>query len=168
MANLYELTAEYLKLQEILENTDATDEDFETIAELFKLSESDIEEKAENYAKVIRNLEGKVTAFKAEEARISKARKQFESSINRLKNTLYESMIATDKRKFEKGLFKFAIQKNGGALPVKVLVPVEELPDELVIIDEKPNLKAIAEYINETGDVTFAEFGERGEHLTIK
>ena len=35
-------------------------------------------------------------------------------------------------------------------------------------ITEKPDLKAIAKYIEETGDITQFHFGERGESLRIK
>lgn len=166
--NLYDLTSEYLHLQEVLENVDATQEDYETLTDLLEITEKDIEEKAENYAKVIRNFEGNVTALKAEEKRLAEKRKRLETSIETLKQNLQTAMIATGKRKFKKGVFKFAIQKNGGALPVIVDVPTEELDDEFVIVSEKPDLKAIAAYIEETGDITQFHFGERGESLRIK
>ena len=166
--NIYELTAEYLHLQEVFENLDSTDEDYKALAELLEITENNIEEKAENYAKVIKNFEAGVTGLKAEEKRLAEKRKRLETSIETLKLNLYNAMIATGKRKFEKGVFKFAIQKNGGALPVVVDVPTDELPDEFVIVSEKPDLKAIAAYIEETGDITQFHFGERGESLRIK
>ena len=166
--NLYDLTSEYLHLQEVLENVDATQEDYDTLTDLLEITEKDIEEKAENYAKVIRNFEGNVTALKAEEKRLAEKRKRLETSIETLKMNLYNAMVATGKRKFEKGVFKFAIQKNGGALPVIVDVPTDQLDDEFVIVSEKPDLKAIAKYIEETGDITQFHFGERGESLRIR
>ena len=128
----------------------------------------EIENKADGYAKVIRNMEGQIDAFKTEEKRLAEKRKSLEHAVDRLKGNLFDSMQKTGKKKFKTDLFSFAIQKNGGALPVIVDVPTSELPDDLVQIQEKPDLKAIAKHIEETGDLTYAHFGERGESLRIK
>lgn len=164
MANIYELAAEYQQFMQMLVE-DPTNEELQN---LFEIAADDLEEKAENYAKMIRNLESDIAGAKAEENRIKENRQAWEKSVDRLKDNLKAVMIATGKRKFKHGNFSFNIQKNGGALPVIVDVPTEELPDDLVIITEKPNLKAIADYINETGDITQFHFGERGESLRIK
>lgn len=163
--NIYDLTAEMLQLQQMLEDPDVDSDDIEAaMAEL----DAEIEKKADGYAKVIRNMEGDLAAIKAEQQRLTEKKNLLESGIKRLKDNLQQSMIATCKRKFKTDLFSFNIQKNGGADPVVVDVPTDELPDDLVIVSEKPDLKAIAAYIKETGDITFAHFGERGESLRIK
>ena len=159
--NLYELTAVFQRLQNQIEQG----EDVEGILAVIG---DELEAKADGYARVIRNMEAQVESFKAEEKRIAENRKRLESGIDRLKQNLFESMKATGKTKFKTDLFSFAIQKNGGADPVIVDVPTDDLPDDLVQITEKPDLKAIAEYIKETGDLTYAHFGERGESLRIK
>jgi hypothetical protein len=159
--NLYEITAVYQRLQNKIENG----EDYEGILEVIN---DELEVKADNYARVIRNMEVQAAAFKDEEKRLSEKRKRLENGVERLKQNLFEAMKATGKEKFKTELFSFAIQKNGGADPVIVDVPTEKLPDDLVQITEKPDLKAIAAYIKETGDVTYAHFGERGESLRIK
>lgn len=159
--NLYEITAVYQRLQNEIENG----EDYEGILEVIN---DELEVKADNYARVIRNMEVQAAAFKDEEKRLSEKRKRLENGVERLKQNLFEAMKATGKEKFKTELFSFAIQKNGGADPVIVDVPTEKLPDDLVQITEKPDLKAIAAYIKETGDVTYAHFGERGESLRIK
>ena len=128
----------------------------------------EIEIKADNYAKIIRNLEGSVAAIKAEQDRLAKKKASIEAGIKRLKNNLQESMIATGKRTFKTDLFSFNIQKNGGAAPIILDVDVSFLPDKLVRITEEPDMKAITEYIKETGDLSYAHFGERGESLRIK
>lgn len=165
MMNLYELTADYLKLQQMLEDPDVDSEEIEAyMADL----EDEIEKKADAYAMVIRNMQGSLMAIKSELERLNANKNLFELGIKRLKENLQQSMIVTGKKKFKTDLFSFNIQKNGGADPVIVDVPVEELPDELVIIKEEPDKKAIAAYIKETGDITYAHFGERGESLRIK
>lgn len=164
MASLYELTKEYLELQSVLESGEDIFTDFAEFVE----TDAAFEAKAENYAKIIRNFEGEIDALKAEEKRLKDKRGTLEKAVEKLKKSLETAMIVTNKRKFKKGVFAFSIQKNGGALPVIVDVDTSVLPDDLVIITEKPDLKAIANYIEETGDITWAHFGERGESLRIK
>lgn len=159
--NLYELTAVYQRLQDQIESG----EEYEGILAVIG---DEIEAKADGYARVIRNMEAEAKALKDEEKRLAEKRKLREAAVDRLKQNLFESMKATGKEKFKTDLFTFSIQKNGGALPVIVDVDTEYLPDDLVQITEKPDLKAIATYIEQTGDLTYAHFGERGESLRIK
>ena len=163
--NLYELTADFLKLQELLEDPET---DSETLEAYMTEVESELEKKADGYAMVIRNMEGSLMAVKSEIGQLTAKKNLLEGSIERLKTNLQASMMTTGKTKFKTSLFSFNIQKNGGADPVIVDVPTSDLPDELVIIKEEPNKKAIAAYIKETGDLTYAHFGERGESLRIK
>lgn len=163
--NLYDLTSDYLQLQQMLEDPEA---DSDLINDTMDAIEGAIEEKADNYAKLIKNLEGNSYAIEVEIERLKNKKNTLDMAVKRLKDNLKEAMIATDKKKFKTELFSFNIQKNGGALPVIVDVATEELPDDLVIVNEKPDLKAIAAYIEKTGDVTYAHFGERGESLRIK
>ena len=161
MANLYELTGEWIQLMDKLESGEDVELEFNETDEAF-------EEKAEKYAMMIRNLESDYEAFEKEEKRYKEKKNTCKKGIEKLKNNLESAMIITGKRKFKKGVFSFSIQKNGGKLPVIVDVPTEELEDEFVIVTEKPDLTAIEKYINETGDITFAHFGSRGEGLRIK
>lgn len=163
--NLYEMTADYLWLQTMLEDPEADSDAIN--AALDDLSDS-IEDKADNYAKIIKNMDANITAIKAEQERLAAKKNVLESGIKRLKDNLQAAMIATGKTKFKTDLFSFNIQKNGGSVPVIVDVDTSELPDDLVIVTEKPDLKAIAKYIEETGDISYAHFGERGESLRIK
>ncbi len=159
--NLYDLTAVYKRLQDQLEAG-------EDVAGILEVIGDEIEVKADGYARVIKNMQAYAEAYKAEEQRLADKRKKCEAGIERLKENLFDSMKETGKTKFKTDLFSFAIQKNGGADPVIVDVPTDDLPDNLVQITEKPDLKAIAAYIKETGDISYAHFGERGESLRIK
>lgn len=165
MSTLYDLTGKYFQLSELFDESEEGQEFF--LAAMKEISD-EIEVKAENYAKVIRNMEATIDSIALEQKRLAARKSTLENRITQLKNNLQEVMIATGKTKFKTDLFSFSIQKNGGALPVIVDVDVSKLPDDLVIITEKPDLKAIGKYIEETGDVTYAHFGERGESLRIK
>lgn len=162
--NLYELVGQWLELQELLESGEYDDGIFQALTEM----DIAIEEKADNYARIIRNMEGRIEAIKSEQTRLANKKSTLEKAVKNLKDSLQNAMIATGKKKFQTDLFSFAVVKNGGALPVIVDVDCSKLPDDLVQVTEKPDLKAIADYINETGDITYAHFGERGESLRIK
>lgn len=160
--NLYEVTSDYLQLQQMIEDGEDIPEDL-----LNNVSDA-VEAKADGYARVIRNMEAQISVFKAEENLMADKRKRIEKGVEKLKQNLQNAMIATGKRKFKTNLFSFSIQKNGGADPVIVDVPTSDLPDDLVIIKEEPDKKALAAYMKETGDFTYAHFGDRGESLRIK
>lgn len=160
--NLYELTATYQRLQNEIENG----EDYDGILAVIG---DEIEDKADGYARVIRNMEAQTAAFKEEEKRIAEKRKRLEAGVEKLKQNLFDSMKKTGKTDFKTELFSFKIQRNGGKQPVIVDVKdTSELPDELVKITEAPDLDAIRKYIEETGDLSYAHLGERGESLRIK
>lgn len=167
--NLYNLTADYLKLQSMLEDPEV---DQQAVADTMEAMDYAIEEKADGYVRVIKNLQGSVDAIKLEIDRLTVKKKHLDDSIQRLKTNLQESMVAMDKRKIKTDLFQISIQKNGGALPVIVDVPVEQLPDECVIITEAPDKKALAALLmdpeNKDHYSQYAHFGEKGEHLTIR
>ncbi len=143
MSSLYELKDEYLQLLNMLEDPEIEDQ---VVFDTLEGIDYELEIKAENYAKIIRELEGTVEVIKAEQKRLADKKAKLESNVKKLKDNLQEAMLATGKTKFKTDLFSFSIQKNGGALPVVVDVETSELPDDLVQITEKPDLKAIAKF----------------------
>ena len=166
MANIYELTAQMLHLQEMLLQADEESE--EEIAEMLVTAEEDIEEKAVGYAHIIKNVEADIQGLKAEEQRLADRRRKAEKAVTRLKDTLQEAMLRTGKTSFEKGNFSFRVARNGGSLPIVLDVPAEELPDDLVKVKKEPDKGKIAEYIEATGDLSYAHYGERGSSLRIR
>lgn len=166
---LYELTANFLTLQNMLEDPEM---DSEAIVNTMESIDGEIEYKADGYAKVIKNMEANIAAIDKERERLTAKKTLLEAGVKRLKENLQSSMIAIGKTKFKTDLFSFNIQKNGGAEPVIVDVPTEDLPDECVIISEKPDLKALAALLKDPENAKhyakYAHFGERGESLRIK
>ena len=138
MAKLYELTNDYLKVLAMAED----DEDgcIDTLESI----EFEIEEKAENIAKIMAELQGSVDMLKKEEERLSAKRKVLENNSKRLKQYLEEQMLLTGKVKFKTELFSFGIQKNAPSLDV---TSEENIPEEFYVIERKLNrtdlLKAI-------------------------
>lgn len=160
---LYELTADLLTLQEMLEDT----VDDQCLLDTLEGVQGEYEIKLEAYCKVIKNIEADMEALKAEAKRLTDRRKVLEGNVERLKKAMYDSMKATGTDKVKGQIFTVAIQRNGGKLPVIVDVPTEDLPDELVKVVESPDLEAIGKLL-EGGESKYAHFGERGESLRIK
>lgn len=164
--NLYELTGDMLKLQQLLETDEVVDT--ELLNDVLADTTADYEEKIENCAKVYKNLMCDVDAIDAEIKRLTARKKALTTNADNLKARMYDSMKATNTPKIKGKLFTIAIQSNGGKIPVIVDVDTSKLPDDLVKITESPDLEAIAAYITEHPACGYAHFGERGDSLRIK
>lgn len=164
--NLYELTSEYLALLDMMEDETA---DVNELSEMMVGISDQIEVKADNYGKIIRNLESDLSAIKAEQTRLLSRKKTIENNIEKLKENLKFSMQSLGMNKFKTELFSFTIQKNGGKAPVIMdVTDTSKLPDELVRIIEEPNIDAIRELLDRDGSSIYAHYGERGESLRIR
>lgn len=157
--NIYEISAEYIRLQTALENGEDVEE---ALAEI----KDALEVKADNYARIIRNLEAENDARRKEIQRQRDRVASNENSIEWLKNNLAAFMRLEGKLKFKTELFSFGISKNGGKAPLIVDVAAEDLPDEF--IKKEIDKEALRKYVEATGDLSYAHFGERGENLRIR
>lgn len=115
--SLYELTERFKILQEMMLDPEV---DMEMINDTMESLEYPIEQKADGYAKIIRQIEGHVAMIKAEEERLAKMRGPLTSKVTMLKQSLENAMIVMDKKKFKTDLFSFNVQKNPPS--VKLLV----------------------------------------------
>lgn len=115
MRTLYEMTDELLKLMNFLYDEDA---DEEKLLQLCGEVEMEIEDKADGYAKIIKELDGTIKALYEEEKRLRSRKSSLKNRQALLKHNLEESMKAIGKTKFKTDLFSFNIQKN----PVSVLI----------------------------------------------
>lgn len=164
MASIYELTNQYKALEEMLMLSPCEEELQAALAQI----EDSIEVKAENYAKVMMNLDADAKAIGEEANRLQARKKAIENNIKRMKEALKMAMQATGKTNFKTELFSFNIQKNGGKAALKLTVPTDELPEELKRVVVEPDNDKIREYIEETGDLSFGYIEERGESLRIR
>lgn len=128
--------------------------------------EGEIEDKADGYAKVMRQLEHDVAGLKEEESRLNSRRKALENNIRRMKENLEDMMLATGKTKFKTELFSFGIQKN----PKMVMIDdISRVPSEYLIPqDPKVDKAKIKEDLNAGKDLTGIAHLEQMESLRIK
>lgn len=160
--NLYQLTNGY---NEVLNMIYEEEIDEQMILDTLESIEGDIEDKADGYAKIIRELEVKQNARKEEAKRLTEGAKIIENRIKMLKNNLYNAMKTTGKTKFTTELFSFNIAKNGGK---QVLTIDGEVPTEYTkTITENDNDK-IRQALEAGQELAFAHLETRGESLRIK
>ena len=165
MNTLYQLTADYLNLLALAEDPDIDEQAFmDTLDGI----EGAIEIKAENYAKIMRQLEADAAACDAESKRLKNKSKTIDNNIRRMKQALQFAMVATGKTKFKTQLFSFYIQKN----PASVVMDeqyIENIPERFLIRkDPEINRKAIRDAINAGEDLTGLAHLESTESLRIK
>ena len=85
MSNIYELTSNYEHLLNMLYDEDV---DEQAILDTLESIEGDIEDKADGYAKIIKELEAKQKARKEEAKRLTDSAKIFENRVKVLKSNL--------------------------------------------------------------------------------
>lgn len=165
MASLYELTEDYENILNMLYDGE-TDE--QVILDTLESIEGDIEDKADNYAKIIKTLMADSEMIKQEEVRLYARRKALENRAGRLKTTLEENMKFIDKTKFKTALFSFNIQKNGGLQPLFITDNVLDIPGKFLIPQPPlPNNEAIRKLLADK-EVEWAKLEPRGESLRIR
>lgn len=110
---LYELTESWAMLQDLIDTAEADDE--QIIAALENIDEA-IDQKADGYGRMIKNLQAQAEVVKVEEKRLAAKRQTLENQAKRLQKHLEAAMIATNKRKINTELFVFSVQKNAPSL----------------------------------------------------
>lgn len=144
MANLYEITGEFLELLEM-----ASDEsiDQKMINDTLEGVEFEFEEKADGYAKVIKTLEGDMDAIDKEIKRLTERKNTVKNNIASIKKNLENAMQVTGKKKFKTLLFGYNIQKN----PSSVVIDDEtKIPEEYYIPQEpKLDKKSLGVFLKE-------------------
>ena len=156
--NLYELSVAFQEVQNM-------DLDPEVMQDTLDSIEDAIENKAENIAKLVRNLESDVSAYKEEEDRLKTKRQATENKVKWLKTYLEDNMKLTGKTKFKSGMFNFSIQKN----PASVNITDEKAIPEEFLIQQPPKVDktSLKEILKRGIEITGAEL-KQTEGLRIR
>lgn len=160
---LYELTGAYLDIQKAVYDPDFDQESAE--AALADITDA-LEEKADNYARIIKQLDADADAIAEEIRRLSARKAMLDNRADWLKGHLQAAMTATGKLKFKTPFFSSGIQKN----PPSVVLDagLDAIPEEyLVQQDPKVDKKAIGAILK-TGEVLPFAHLEQGESLRIR
>ena len=111
MASLYEISAEYAAFLEAYESASCEEEATEILQSLVDIHGS-LEEKAENYAKLIKNVEADAKAYKDESDRLDKKAKVAKNFAERLKGAMLDAMKLTDTKEIPTSIGKWKTQLN--------------------------------------------------------
>lgn len=151
MTNLYTLTDQYQQVLELI----AEQGDEQALADTLESINEALEDKADNYVRIIKTLEAQNEAIKTEVTRLQQRKTANDNGIKRLKESLKESMLVTGKTKFKTDLYSFNIRNNA---------PSVDIPDETAIpktywVKQDPKLdrKAVLQALKDGQKVRGAE-----------
>lgn len=114
---LYQLSGNYLQALDFLTDPEL-DLPIEAINDTLEGLGGELEDKAVNVAKFLRNLEITAEAIKTAEEAMAKRRKALESRVKGMRNYLKINMEACGISKIECPFFKLSIQKNPDAVNI--------------------------------------------------
>lgn len=111
MASIYELNKNYQEVSALLETAE-TDEELQAINDTLEMLDCSIEEKVENTAKYIKNVESDIEGIKAEINRLTNLKKQKERNTEWLKSNIEYALKNKGIEKLEVGTFKCGYRKS--------------------------------------------------------
>lgn len=163
MSRLYDLKEDYKKIAEMLYEEEI---DEECILDTLESIEAEIEDKADNYAVIIKELLADAKICKEEKQRLENRQKSFENRAKFLKDRLEETMRETGKLKFKTAKFSFGIQTNGGLAPLWITEDINIIPEPY--LKKEPDNTKIRQAIDSGENLPFAHLEPRGESLRIR
>ena len=162
---LYELTGNYKTLLDLAGSMDA--DELETFNDTLEAVLGEIEVKADGYAVVLAEIEGRINTVNREIGRLEAIESALSNTRRRMIDRLKTAMEDIGKKEIKTDLHRFKIVNNGGKLPMTVqedCVPEEYTKTEVKVTPDKDKIRAALE----SGEVLpFACLEPRGTHLKI-
>lgn len=165
---LYEITDEYMRLLELAEDPET---DPEVFADTLEGLQGALEDKADGYGRVIRELEAYTAGLEAEIGRLTAKKRTADNSITRMKESLKSAFFATGTAKLKTELFTFSIRKN----PPKVVIDDPDRLPERFLLPQPPKVDTARlknelkeAFLAESEDLSGIAHLEQGESLTIR
>lgn len=150
MASLYDISASYASLIDSYDNAES-DEERQEIIELMIYYQDSIQDKAEAYARIMRNKQAEVDALKAEVERLTEKRKAAENVIDRLKAALLDTMTVTNTDSIQTSIGKWRKQANPWACEV---INADCIPEQYHIKQpDKIDKRALLDMFKNTGEI---------------
>ena len=145
MSTLYELTNQY---QQLLELESEIDE--QTFIDTLQSIDEAIEDKAENLAKVIKEIESTVSVITNEISRLQSKKQALNNRVANLKTYLQGEMEKVNKTKVKGALFTVNIQNNPPSLKVE---NTDKIPKDFYIEQEPTHDKKALKEAVKNGEV---------------
>ena len=177
MNSLFELTAQYNELYEML-----TDEsvDEEVVSDTLDGILGEIEVKSEGYVAVINRLDMELDACEKQKKMWEQRFNTRKNAIDRLKKSLVKAMIQMDKTEIKAGDNTIKLVNNGGVAPIKYKVgdlilsgkevKTDDIPKEYrrTVVTETVDGDKVRKALEAGEKLDFAFIGERGKSIRIK
>ncbi|MCU0082591.1 siphovirus Gp157 family protein [Streptococcus danieliae] len=153
MATLYDLTGQFLNIYQMDIDEDTKLDTIESMGLI-----EDLEDKAEGYAKVIRNLEADKASYKVEKERFAAKEKAVDNKIKLLKTNLQTAMELTGLTKIDGELFNLSLQKTKDS----VIIEEDKLPKKYwnKKVTEIPDKKGLYDLLKEGKKIKGASLQE--------
>lgn len=155
---LYEITNDYLALMEAVENGEIPEE---ALADTLEAITTSIEDKADNMACLLKNLDAEIVAIKAEEDRLKERRRVKENAYERFKQYLSDSLQRAGLSKVETARNKITFRKSEKVVIEDELIfaawAMKNREDLLTYSVPKANLTAIKAALKSGAEVEGAE-----------
>lgn len=165
MANIYELTADMMKILSMMDDPEL---DQQTLKDTMEGIEGAYEDKFDGYAAVIRQLTGYINELDEEKKRIDARKESFQNNVKKMKKIMLESMNATGKTKFKTAKNSFWTQKNKASVVIDAK-SVWDIPEDFRRYkDPEPDKTKIGEAIAAGQDFTGIAHMEQTESVRIK
>lgn len=170
-ATLYEISGDLAALESLL--TEVGGELPDDVAEAaidswLEETGTATKDKVDNYCGLIRELEARRDARKAEAQRLDQLANRDWNAVLRLKARLLWFFERHEMRTLETPRFRVTAAQNGGIAPLHITAPIEDIPDEFIEFIRKPMNPMIRELLEAGEKLSFAELGERGKSIRIK
>ena len=162
---LYELTGNYKTLLDLAGSMDA--DELETFNDTLEAVLGEIEVKADGYAVVLAEIEGRINTVNREIGRLEAIESALSNTRRRMIDRLKTAMEDIGKKEIKTDLHRFKIVGNGGKQPLDMnegCVPEEYMKTEVKQVPDKDKIRKALE----SGEcLTFAHLEDRGTHLKI-
>ena len=127
-----------------------------------------LDDKADDYAGLIRSLELRSAARKAEADRMRALAKADEALAERLATRLKEAMESCGRTQIDTERFRLSVAGNGGKQPLSVTFEPTTLPKELTTVTVAANKEAIRQALEAGATIAGCELLPRGTSLRIR
>ena len=165
MNTLYELTNDYKSLLDLAGSMDTAE--IEACKDTLEAVLGEIEVKADGYAVVLAEIEGRINTVNREIGRLEAIESALSNTRRRMIDRLKTAMEDIGKKEIKTDLHRFKIVGNGGKQPLDInegCVPEEYLKTEVKQVPDKDKIRKALE----SGEcLTFAHLEDRGTHLKI-
>ncbi len=161
-----DLLAFYDRIEELGGDITAPDVE-QAIDAWFERLSHERDEKLDNYAALIRELDARAKARRDEAKRLADRARRDEEHAAYLKQRLMLFFQDHHLKTVETRRYRLTLQRSGGKTPVLLKTDPEELPEEYQRWKVSADLDAIREALEHGADLDFATLGERSSYLRI-